>query len=74
MSYRVRCHHCSAFCGEASEPLKFVGMFERAKDANVVALPRETWRCGSCGWVNVFRRASWRDVETKRLTPAVAGQ
>ena len=55
--------------GEASEAMELVGLFKEPRDVERMALPRDTWRCKSCGWANVFRRVgsrAWRDVETKR--------
>jgi len=53
--------------GETSSSLTFVGMFKRPEDRSMVEAPRDTWRCKSCGWVNVFQAEerdprSWRQV------------
>lgn len=54
--------------GEASEPMELVGLFKEPRDVERLTEPRDTWRCKSCGWANVFRRArsrSWHEIETK---------
>lgn len=67
-SHSVRCHHCSVWVGEAEQPVVLMGLFKVARDCETVPLPRLTWRCGACGWTNVFRPArTWRDnIEVKR--------
>jgi len=53
--------------GESREPMELVGMFKAPRDVEAVPGPRDTWRCKSCGWANVFRPISdWRDVEVKQ--------
>ena len=67
MTYDLRCHRCSHFMGESSEPVEFSGLFKRPRDREQVKAPRSSWRCPSCGWTNVFKRvtSSWREVEMK---------
>jgi hypothetical protein len=65
--FDLLCHHCSHWMGESSEPLEFLGMFKNPSDRNRVDGPRSSWRCKSCGWVNVFRKlvGGRRPLETK---------
>jgi hypothetical protein len=73
-SVQLHCHHCQRWLGEARESLTFVGMFKDPRDRERLAEPRDTYRCKSCGWANVFQTAAvrdWREVETKdRQKPA----
>jgi hypothetical protein len=62
----LRCHHCTQWLGETSRSLAFVGMFKDPRQRERVAAPRDTWRCKSCGWANVFQAPDtaprqWRD-------------
>jgi hypothetical protein len=70
-SVQLHCHHCTHWLGESGEPVIFVGMFKEPRDRAHVEEPRDTYRCGSCRWVNVFRRAAtgggnWRRIELKQ--------
>lgn len=65
--YDLRCHRCSHWIGEAADPVEFVGLFKKPRDRSEIAGPRSAWKCSSCGWTNVFKRAvtNWREVEVK---------
>lgn len=69
--FEIRCHRCSSWIGEAKDPMELVGIFKVVRDVELIRAPRNTWRCKSCGWANVFRVAEpagngkWRDVELK---------
>ena len=70
-STQLRCHHCQRWIGESSAAVVFVGMFKDPKDRELIPVPRDTYRCSSCKWVNVFRAdnaapQSWRQVELKQ--------
>jgi hypothetical protein len=69
---RLRCHHCGqSFLGESSSALVFVGMFKDPRERERITAPRDTYRCKSCGWANVFQAPDtaprhWRDgIELK---------
>ena len=70
----LRCHHCTRFLGESSTALTFVGMFKDPRERERVSVPRDTWRCKSCGWCNVFQvtdtpAREWRDgIDLKRAS------
>ena len=51
----IRCHRCSYFIGEAPGPLEFVGVVKRARDRGLIELPRHSWVCAKCRWLNIFR-------------------
>lgn len=70
MMHDLRCHHCSQWIGESPEPLEFVGLFKNPRDREMVSVPRVSYRCGKCGWLNVFRGvgAAWRRMELKTGT------
>jgi len=64
----LRCHHCTQWLGETSRSLVFVGMFKDPRQRERVSEPRDTWRCKSCGWANVFHEqanAVTRDYRTE---------
>ena len=68
--HQLHCHYCSHWLGEASAPVEFMGMFKQPKEREQVEPPRDTYRCGSCRWVNVFRRPErqgrdWRHIHLK---------
>lgn len=67
MSFDVRCHRCSKWIGEAHEPVELVGLFRDPQDRHNIPAPRQTFRCKSCMWTNVFRvvASAWRGVQTK---------
>jgi len=67
MTQELRCHRCSHFMGESSEPVEFTGLFKRTRDRAKIAEPRSAWLCPSCGWTNTFRQTSvdWREMQTK---------
>ena len=75
-THQLYCHHCSQWVGESSDPVTLVGMVRDPRDRNLVPSPRNTWRCKSCGWVNIFRVVAvpaphvpdWRTVELKQRT------
>ena len=56
-SVQLHCHHCQRWLGESSDPLTFVGMFKDPRERERVGGPRDTYRCKSCGWANVFQTA-----------------
>ena len=61
---QLHCHHCQRWLGETSQSLVFVGMFKDPHDRQRVEGARDTYRCKSCGWVNVFQsqaNAAMRD-------------
>jgi hypothetical protein len=65
-SVQLHCHHCQRWLGESRESLAFVGMFKDPRQRERVTEPRDTWRCKSCGWANVFQVSDaparhWRD-------------
>lgn len=67
-SGQLRCFHCGAWMGESSRTLTFMGMFQSPPDRRLVPEPRDTYRCKSCGWANVFRAvmpAKYREMELK---------
>lgn len=71
MSFPLRCHNCTAFVGEARQPMEMVGVFRRPHERERIEGPRDTWRCGKCGWTTVFQPVeetvpAWRTIETKR--------
>ena len=72
MSKPIRCHHCGdgRLIGETSQTLAFVGMFKYIRDCGMVDGQRDTYRCRSCGWCNVFQPAAqdYRDIELKRAS------
>lgn len=73
-STQLHCHYCTHWLGESSESVQFVGMFQRPKDREKVPEPRDTYRCGSCRWVNVFRRMEGRSsVDWQRMELKTAG-
>lgn len=50
--------------------MEMVGIFRDPRERRRIAPPRDSWRCKSCGWTNVFVPASgsagWRArIETK---------
>ena len=71
-SVQLHCHHCQRWLGEARDSLTFVGMFKDPRQRERVEGPRDTYRCKSCGWANVFQSPAnaaireWRDgIELK---------
>lgn len=78
-SIQINCHHCTRWIGESRTPLTFAGMFKEPQDRSRIDEPRDTYRCKSCGWVNVFREErrskpdSWKDTrvhgEANRRSP-----
>ncbi len=71
LGQQLHCHHCQRWIGETSQSLVFVGMFKDPRDRERVEGHRDTYRCPSCKWSNVFQSpaaATFRDyrhVETK---------
>ena len=69
---QLHCHHCQRWLGECRESLTFVGMFKDPRERERVSEPRDTYRCKSCGWANVFLATAnaalrdWRAVELKK--------
>jgi len=74
VSEQLHCHHCQRWLGETSESLMFVGMFKDPRQRERLSDPRDTYRCASCKWVNVFQSSAnaatrdYRDVELKRAS------
>ena len=70
-SVQLHCHHCQRWLGESRETLTFAGMFRDPRQRERISEPRDTWRCKSCGWANVFvvlgtAVREWRDgIELK---------
>ncbi len=58
----LHCHYCVRWVGDTSQALVFVGMFKDPHDRYRLSHPRDTYRCKSCGWVNIFRP---REVEAR---------
>lgn len=65
---QLHCHRCKQWLGESSRPVELVGLFKEPRQREIIAVPRETWRCKACGWANVFVGAAqdWANVELKR--------
>jgi hypothetical protein len=57
-SVQLHCHHCQRWLGETSQSLTFAGMFKDPRHRERLAEPRDTYRCKSCGWANLFVAAA----------------
>lgn len=55
MVVKIRCNRCSYFLGEDSEALELIAVVKERDLGDRIKLPRRSWKCPNCGWLNVFR-------------------